>query len=280
MQHASSDTVVLLQSVATSGLDYDQLLYRWVHLIAGVVWLAMLYSFTLVHINAVAVFEADTKRKVTLEYVPRTMFWFQWAALLTWLTGVALLMKLYYSSKSSPIIYAATNEHAGEHMPWSLIGRAFGALFLGYLVYSLIARAAGRFAELSYLVWAAVALGYGCYLDTQLGMSHRAILIHIGALLGTTMAANAGSVIVPSFQRVVGATRDGKPPDPMDLARAGIRSRHNLYMSTPLLFLMVAVHQERLLGFERWQVPVGVVLLIGLAFGWILRRSSAAVAGR
>ena len=83
--------------------------------------------------------------------------------------------------------------------------------------------------------------------------------------------------IVPCFRRVVAATRAGSAPDPKDLERAGIRSRHNLYMSTPLLFLMVAVHQEKLLGFERWQLPIGGVLLLGLAIGWCLRRCSASV---
>ncbi|HTF88921.1 MAG TPA: urate hydroxylase PuuD [Planctomycetota bacterium] len=276
MQH----TPLVFASLATqvqNGLDYDQLVYRWVHLIAGVVWLSMLYSFTLIHANAVAALEADVRRKVVPEYVPRTMFWFAWGSLLTWLTGIALLMKLYYSSKSSPIIYAATSEHAGEHMPWSLIGQAFGGMFLLFIVYDAIARATAKFAEIGYLLWAAVAVGYGCYLDSYLHMSHRAIFIHIGGLLGTAMVANAWNTIVPCFRRIVAATREGKAPDPKDLDRAGVRSRHNLFMSTPLLFLMVAVHQEKLLGFERWQIPIAGVLVLGLVIGWSLRKAAPSV---
>lgn len=77
------------------GLDYDQLLYRWVHIIAGVVWLAMLYSFTLVYTHSVAALEAEVRKQVALQYIPRMMFWFKWAALLTWLTGAALLFLVY-----------------------------------------------------------------------------------------------------------------------------------------------------------------------------------------
>lgn len=278
MQHPSI-SFAYIQTLGAGGLDYDQLLYRWVHLIAGVVWLAMLYSFTLIHANAVTALEADVRRKVIPEYVPRTMFWFQWASLLTWLTGIALLMKLYYSSRSSPIIFAATSEHAGEHMPWSLIGQAFGGIAVLFIVYDVIARAGAKFAELSYIVWAAIAVGYGCFLDSYLHMSHRSIFIHIGGLLGTAMVANAWMTIVPCFRRIVAAAREGKAPDQKDIDRAGVRSRHNLYMSTPLLFLMVAVHQEQLLGYERWQVPIAGVLLLGLAIGWSLRRSSASVGG-
>ncbi|HUR28130.1 MAG TPA: urate hydroxylase PuuD, partial [Planctomycetota bacterium] len=116
-----------------------------------------------------------------------------------------------------------------------------------------------------------------CFLDTRLSMSHRAIFIHIGALFGTAMAANVWMTIAPSFARIVAAVRDGRPPEPRDVDRAGARARHNLYMSTPLLFLMVGVHQEKLLGFECWQYPIGGVLLLGLAIGWSLRRASASV---
>lgn len=254
-----------------AGLDVDQLLYRWVHVVAGVVWLAMLYGFTLVHQSAMKALDADAQRKVVPEVVARTLFWFQWASLLTWLTGVALLMKLYYSSRSAPLMYAATSEHAGEHMPWSQIGQAFGLLFALFLVYDLLARGAGKLAELSYLAWAVVALGYGSFLDSYLHVSHRAIFIHLGALLGTAMAANVWMTIAPAHRRTAAAVREGRAPDPADIDRAAARSRHNLYMSLPLLFLMVAVHQDRLLGYATWQTPVAAVLLLGLLGGMGIR---------
>src|SRR5688500_16666211 len=176
---------ISLSLLAPDALDLDQLTYRWVHLIGGIVWMAMLYGFTLVHNNAVAALDADARRKAIPEYVPRTLFWFKWGALVTWVTGVALLMKLYYSSKSAPILYAATSEFAGQHMPAGQWGMAFGGLLALFLVYDLVARFGGKHAELTYLLWAAVAVGYGCILDTYLDMSNRAILIHVGALIGT-----------------------------------------------------------------------------------------------
>ena len=260
-------------------LDVDQLLYRWVHLIAGVVWLSMLYSFSLVHNHAVAALDAPTRARVVPEYVPRTLFWFRWAALLAWVSGVALLLKLYYARGSAPIIYASSSEFAGQNMPPAQWLCAFGALLLLVGVYELIARGAGRQAELGYLAWAAVAVGYGCFLDAGLHMSPRAIFIHVGALLGTTMAANAWLHIGPCFERIVAATRAEKPPASADVERAAVRSRHNLYQSAPLLLFMVAVHQERLLGFEDWQLAVASILGLGLAVGWSLRRASARIQG-
>ena len=262
---------------AQQTLDYDQLLYRWVHVIAGVVWLAMLFSFTLVYAHSVAALEADVRKKVAIQFIPRIMFWFKWAALLTWLTGVVLLMQLYYSSKAAPLMYASTSEFAGTHMGWGQVGQAFGLLFGLFAVYELLARAAGKHAELSFVAWAAVAVGYGCFLESRLEMSHRAILIHIGALLGTAMAANAWIHIAPAFEGSVAALRDGRAPDQAKLDAAGVRARHNLFMATPLLLLMLSVHQERLLGFERWQLPIAGLLLAGLGIGWSLRKFSAGV---
>jgi len=266
-----------LWSVIADGLDYDQLLYRWVHLIGGVLWLGMLFSFTLVHQNAVAALDPAQRPKVAPEYVLRTVFWFEWASLATWLTGVALLMKLYYSSKAAPLMYASSSEFAGVNMPWSEISVVFGLLFALYVVYELLSRGAGKHAELSHLAWCAVAVGYGCYLDSYMQMSNRAILIHIGALLGTTMVANVWIHISPSLRRSAAAVREGRAPLAADVERAGVRARHNLYMATPLLLLMVSVHQERLLGFERWQGPVAVLLGLGLCVGWALRAGSAHV---
>ena len=127
-------------SLLADGLDYDQLLYRWVHLIGGVIWIGMLFSFTLVHQNAVAALDPAERPRVVPEYVLRTMFWFEWASLATWLTGVALLMKLYYSSKSAPLMYASSSEFAGVNMPWSEISVVFGLLFALFPVYELLSR--------------------------------------------------------------------------------------------------------------------------------------------
>jgi len=258
-------------------LDIDQLLYRWVHLIAGVLWLSMLYSFTLVHNHAVAALDAPTRARVLPEYVSRSLFWFRWAALLTWVSGVALLIKLYYARGSAPIVYASSSEFAGQNMPPAQWLTAFGVLLLLLGVYELIARGAGRQAELGYLAWAAVALGYGCFLEASLHMSQRAIFIHVGALLGSSMAYNAWVHIGPCFERLIAAARAGEPPAQADVERAAARSRHNLYQSTPLLLFMVAVHQERLLGFENGQLAVAVILFLGLAIGWGLRQASARI---
>jgi uncharacterized membrane protein len=262
---------------AQQALDLDQLLYRWVHLIAGVLWLAMLLSYTLVNTHAVAALEPALRARVVPESLPRTMFWSRWAALISWVSGAALLMKLYYASGSAPIVYAASSDFAGQNMPAAQWLQAFAVLLALVGVFELIARGATARVELGYLAWSAVVVGYGSFLDAHLHMSQRAILIHIGALLGTTMLSNAWLHMAPAVERIVAAVRAGGSAEAADVQRLSQRSRHSVYQAMPLLLFMVSVHQERLLGYAPWQLAVATILVLGLLIGWTLRTIAARI---
>jgi uncharacterized membrane protein len=68
---------------------------RWLHIVAGVFWIGMLYYFNVVQVPALADAAADKGGPggagVTKYVAPRALFWFRWAALVTWLAGAWLL---------------------------------------------------------------------------------------------------------------------------------------------------------------------------------------------
>jgi uncharacterized membrane protein len=70
----------------------------------------------------------------------------------------------------------------------------------------------------------------------------RALFIHAGALLGTTMALNVWMIIWPAQKRIITAVKNGVAADPADVKHAGLRSRHNTFMSVPLVFTMISNH--------------------------------------
>ena len=72
--------------------------------------------------------------------------------------------------------------------------------------------------------------------------SYRGTLIHTGVLLGSTMAFNVWFRIWPSQQKIIRAVKNGEAPDANLVKLAGMRSRHNTYMSLPLLWAMVGQH--------------------------------------
>jgi uncharacterized membrane protein len=67
-------------------------IYRWIHIMAGVMWVGLLYYFNFVQVAALKAAQADsTAAGITKHVAPRALFYFRWAALLTWLAGAALL---------------------------------------------------------------------------------------------------------------------------------------------------------------------------------------------
>ena len=74
-------------------------LARWVHFIAGITWIGMLYFFNLVNVHFGKVLDADTKKKVVPELMPRALFWFRWGAMFTLLSGLLIIYwKLFVAS--------------------------------------------------------------------------------------------------------------------------------------------------------------------------------------
>ena len=70
------------------------------------------------------------------------------------------------------------------------------------------------------------------------GFGYRAFNIHLGALFGTNMAFNVWFRIWPAQQKIITAIKNGEAPDADLAALAGLRSKHNTYMSVPLITMM------------------------------------------
>lgn len=67
-------------------------LARWIHFLAGITWVGLLYYFNLVQMAALKDAAADgTAAGITKHVAPRALFWFRWSAVVTWLAGAALL---------------------------------------------------------------------------------------------------------------------------------------------------------------------------------------------
>ncbi len=254
-----SHSLAAISLAALADLDLGQLTFRWIHLIAGVLWIGMLWFFNWVNAAFAATMDAETKRKVIPELMPRALYWFRWGAAFTWISGVGLMMLLYYSSKSGYLLADGT---APELMTWL---PAFIALIVGFAIYDVLFKFMNKGGAhiAGVLIWAAIAIAFAYVMQSAWEYSGRAVLIHIGALFGTAMAANVWMRIWPAQKRIITAIKNGAAPNPADPALAGLRSKHNTYMSVPLLLFMVSVHMTGLLGAERLWLVVAVVLAIG-----------------
>jgi len=63
-----------------------QSVFRWIHVVAGILWIGLLYFFNFVNGPFAATMDGETKKKVVPQLMPRALFWFRWGAAWTWVT--------------------------------------------------------------------------------------------------------------------------------------------------------------------------------------------------
>ncbi len=239
-------------------MELFELADRWLHFGAGVLWIGLLYFFNWVNSAFAPTLDAETKRKVVPELLPRALYWFRWGAAVTWVTGFFLLFLVYYHGYDGA--YLLEDQRAEIQAKDWLPG--FLGLFVGFLVYDALFKVMARQHNLAVLIWAALTMGFAYFLRETSGFSMRATYIHVAAMFGTAMAANVWMRIWPAQKRIIRAIKNGEAPDPTDPAIAGLRSKHNTYMSVPLLLFMVSVHQPAILSISEWYYVLPVVLVV------------------
>ncbi|HMQ30465.1 MAG TPA: urate hydroxylase PuuD [Chloroflexaceae bacterium] len=231
------------------------LLVRWVHVIAGIMWIgnSLLFNWLdrvltqedtrheqsfgktwLLHSGA---FYEVEKTLLPPGKVPSPLHWFMFQNLTTWVSGIFLLVLVYYMGGAAYMIDADVSSIS----PGAAVALGVATLVGGWFVYDLLWRSPlGRNPALASALSLALLLG-ATYGLTQV-LSGRAAYIHVGALLGTLMTGNVWLYIVPSQRGLVAATRAGRPQDPTLSQRAKLRSIHNNYMTFPVIFIMISNH--------------------------------------
>src|ERR1700694_930186 len=112
--------------------NWLQLIFRWAHVVAGVIWIGHLYFFNWVNGPLQAKLDGPTKKLVVPELMPRALFWFRWGAAWTWITGFLLLGVIYYQEK----LLLFDQDHVGN--PWLWLAVVLISLVIGFLIYNLI----------------------------------------------------------------------------------------------------------------------------------------------
>jgi uncharacterized membrane protein len=90
-------------------------LIRWLHFLAGITWIGLLYYFNFVQVPAIAAANADSGGPgaggITKYVAPRALWWFRWSALLTWLAGAAYLGKNFTQAFTLGLMEGGTTYH-------------------------------------------------------------------------------------------------------------------------------------------------------------------------
>ena len=271
--------------------DWLNLLVRWLHMIAGIAWIGSSFYFVwldnhleppksgadrdkgvggeLWSVHGGGFYHAQ-KYRVAPQALPETLHWFKWEAYTTWLSGMFLLVLVYWLGAGIYLI----DPSVASLSPAAAIGISFTFIVAGWLVYdglckSPLASNGGLFAGVLLLLTAVLAWGL-CQV-----FGGRGAYIHFGAVLGTIMAANVFFVIIPGQRQMVAAAERGEAPDPLPGIRGKQRSVHNTYFTLPVLFTMISTHFAMTYNHEfNWAILVAISLAGALLRVYFVARHS------
>ncbi len=226
------------------------MLVRWIHFIAGITWLGLLYFFNLVNTPFMGQLDATTRAKVLPPLMSRAMLWFRMAAVVTVLMGLA-----YWGNIVS----------ADAHNAQASQGMVMGSFFIIWtvvwaLLYALLIPGKGILNNGWVLaILTAVIVIAAAWLFLSLNdhgwESNRLLSIGIGGGIGWVMMLNVWGVIWRIQKRIIQWTRENAekgtamPEKASRMARMSfLCSRMNAFLSLPMLFFMGAASHYPLFG--------------------------------
>lgn len=261
--------------------DWANLLMRWLHVIVGIAWIGASFYFVMLD-NSIrpSKKESDKKRGVHGELwavhgggfyhsqkfltgpkdepLSENLHWSYWEAYSTWLSGMGLMLIVYWVGAKAYLIDASVIDLT----PTQAISISIAFIALSWIIYDQLCR---RLEGRDNLLAAAVfVLILACdYILFQI-FSARAAYLHVGAIMGTMMVANVAMRIIPGQRRMVKQIRMGVPVD----GRPGLigkqRSVHNTYFTLPVLFIMISTHYPMTFSHEKGWLVLAVIMMAGV----------------
>jgi uncharacterized membrane protein len=232
--------------------EITHLAMRWLHILAGIIWIGMLYFFNLVNVPLQKKLDPDTKKKVNPDLLLPALWYFRWGALLTVLAGLG-----YYAMYILKANVHNANLAGGHVNGWVLLIVWLFIPIVTFLIEFLIIKKVpalikdGRvFAIVAFILVVVMGIAIVKWIDSSLmvGTSHLAannsLSIGVGGALGLIMLLNVWGIIWPANKRIIGALQGGPPAAPELARQAFIASRTNAWLSLPMLVLMATSEHD------------------------------------
>lgn len=222
-----------------------QLLLRWIHFIAGITWVGLLYFFILVNSPFLKELDASTRSKVVPLLMPRALWWFRWSSVVTVLAGIWYWMMIVHAD-------AHNAETSGGRAIWTFFAiwtLAFAAEMGLLMAPADFFRKGPVFGIVTGVV---VTLAAGLYLglNSHGWESNRLLAIGVGGGLGWFMMLNVWGIVWRAQKKIIRWTAESSAqsaPMPAEAARlnclAQLAARTNFVLSFPMLLMMaIASH--------------------------------------
>ncbi|WP_281856800.1 urate hydroxylase PuuD [Litoreibacter halocynthiae] len=257
--------------------DWIAFSVRWLHLITAMAWIGASFYFIALDLGLRKApnmpvgahgeewqvhgggFYHIQKYLVAPENMPEHLIWHKWQSYITWVSGAAMLMIVYWVGGELYLL----DPTKAELSLWQGILISGGSLTIGWLAYDFMCKS--KLSEqptllmlLLFVILVVMSWGYN-----QI-FTGRAALLHLGAFTATIMTANVFFQIMPNQRIVVADLKAGRTPDAKYGKIAKVRSTHNNYLTLPVVFLMLSNHYPLAFGTQYAWIIASLIFLTGV----------------
>ncbi len=262
--------------------DWLLLLGRWLHITVAITWIGTSIFFMWLD----RTFEVNSESKhpgyvgdlwmvhgggfyhvekllMGPTQVPEHLHWFKWESYWTWLSGVFLILMIFYTGNGTFLLDSSVSGISyWQAIALSVFSIAGSWFFYDFLWEQKITKTKPVVGHCLTLLWLAGMSYFLCHT-----LSGRAAYMHIGGMIGTWMTANVFLRIIPRQVKMVEATKEGKRVNQEWAKNAKNRSTHNTYFTLPVIFIMISNHFPSTYGSSfNW-----LILLLVSAAGACIR---------
>jgi uncharacterized membrane protein len=235
MMHNLASVAAFAVAPTITGSEAAQLIIRWFHFLAGILWVGLLYFFNLVNVPFMKQVDPADKPKIFKNLTLPALNWFRWSSLLTVFLGFWYWAQFYVGPDGR-------REGTSEASAIGLF------LLLWIVVWFILFMLIKKMAPNGYVLGAITtvlvyAAGWAFVHYTPVGADDNHVLcIGVGGGLGIVMLFNVWGIIWPNNKKIIRGTLAGTPPPngPAMARQAFLASRTNFFLSVPLLFYMAA----------------------------------------
>jgi len=257
--------------------DWLAFAVRWLHVITAMAWIGASFFFIALDLGLKKApnmpagasgeewqvhgggFYHIQKYMVAPENMPEHLIWHKWQSYITWVSGAALLMIVYWVGGELFLL----DPTKADLTLFQGILISGGSLTIGWLAYDFLCKSklGNQPTVLMLLLFVILVLMAWGYNQIFTG---RAALLHLGAFTATIMTGNVFFQIMPNQRIVVADLKAGRKPDPKYGKIAKLRSTHNNYLTLPVVFLMLANHYPLAFGTQYAWIIASLIFLTGV----------------
>ncbi|MFL5320727.1 MAG: urate hydroxylase PuuD [Myxococcaceae bacterium] len=267
--------------------EWLNLVVRWVHVIAGIMWIgdSFLFMWLDSHLSKPSrprdgdvsgelwmthsggFYEVIKRKSLGKDEMPGTLYWFKWESYTTWITGFLLLIIVYNLNQAALLIDPSVRILE----PWQATLISLGLPFVAFAFYeglwqTPLKNSQKAFAGVGLLLIAGLAYGL-----THI-FSARGAFLQVGATVGTIMTFNVFFRIIPAQRHMLEMTKAGTPVDTSYGARAKGRSIQNHYLTLPVLFTMLSNHFPSVYGVKEPWIVLTLMFVVGAGLKYFMNK--------